>query len=106
MTAWAIGADVGGTKIAAGLVELDTGRLVERSEVPTPRSEGAQAIVTAIGDAARQMEEAAARSGIRPAGLGIGLPELMRLDGTPASQWIADWRGIDLPQALVRFAPV
>lgn len=106
MTRWAIGADVGGTKIAAGLVELDSGQLCERTEVPTPRGKSAQAIITSISDAVRQMDEAAARAGVRSEGLGIGLPELVRLDGTPASQWIANWRGVDLPEALTRFAPV
>lgn len=106
MTGWAIGADVGGTKIAAGLVELDTGRLAERCELPTPRGEGAEAIIAAIGAAALRMEEAGRGAGIRPVGLGIGLPELVRHDGTPASRWIADWHGSDLPRAFARFAPV
>lgn len=106
MTRWAIGVDVGGTKIAAGLVELEAGRLIDRAEFPTPRGKDARAIITTIAEAARQMEGAAVRAGIRPTGLGIGLPELVRLDGTPASQWIADWRGVDLPRALARFAPV
>lgn len=106
MTRWAIGVDVGGTKIAAGLVELETGRLIERTELPTPRDADARTIVTAIGDAALHMKATAARAGITPTGLGVGLPELVRLDGTPASRWIADWRGIDLPQALAGFAPV
>jgi len=106
MTRWAIGADVGGTKIAAGLVELDTGRLIERMELPTPRGQGAQAVIAAIRDVVLRIDDAATRSDVRWQGLGIGLPELVRLDGTPASQWIADWRGVDLPQALSRFAPV
>ncbi len=106
MTRWAIGVDVGGTKIAAGLVELEAGRLIDRAEFPTPRGKDARTIITAIAEAARQMEAASVRAGIRPTGLGIGLPELVRLDGTPASQWIADWRGVDLPRALARFAPV
>jgi len=106
VTRWAIGVDVGGTKIAAGLVELEAGRLIDRAEFPTPRGKDARAIITTIAEAARQMEAASVRAGIRPTGLGIGLPELVRLDGTPASQWIADWRGVDLPRTLARFAPV
>lgn len=106
MTRLAIGVDVGGTKIAAGLVDLEAGRLIDRAEFPTPRGQDAGTIITVIGDAARQMGAAAVQAGIRPAGLGIGLPELVRLDGTPASRWIADWRGVDLPRSLARFAPV
>lgn len=106
MTRWAIGADVGGTKIAAGLVELESGQLIERIELPTPRGQGAQAVIARISDAVRRIDDAAKRADVPWQGLGIGLPELVRLDGTPASQWIADWRGVDLPRALACFAPV
>lgn len=102
----ALGVDVGGTKIAAGLVDLGAGRLIDQAELPTPRGQGTEAIVTVIAEAARRMRHAAQAAGINPAGLGIGLPELVRLDGRPASSWIADWRGCDLTQDLAPFDPV
>ena len=102
----ALGMDVGGTKIATGLVDLETGRLIDSIELPTPRGRGAKAIVAAMAQAAERMQHAAHAAGIDPAGLGIGLPELVRLDGTPASSWIADWRPCDLARDLARFGPV
>lgn len=102
----AIGIDVGGTKIAAGLVDLTAGRLIERMELPTPRGESAETMLAAIAEAAERMQVAAKTAGIVPAGIGIGLPELVRLDGVPASDWITQWRKRDLTRDLVRFHPV
>ena len=50
MNDWRIGVDVGGTKIAAGLVS-PAGRISERLTVPTPAAEGASSILRAIGQA-------------------------------------------------------
>ena len=104
--AHALGVDVGGTKIASGVVDMGTGRLIDSIELPTPRGQGATAIVAAIAEAAERMHHAARAAGIEPAGLGIGLPELVRLDGKPASSWIADWRQCDLARDLACFGPV
>jgi glucokinase len=70
-SAYAIGLDVGGTRIAAGLMERK-GRIVHESKVSTPKEAGPFAIVdamiAAIGDV---------MTGVQPsevAGVGIGLP--------------------------------
>lgn len=102
----AIGIDIGGTKIAAGLVDLMRGRLIDQTELPTPRGESAETMLAAIAEAAEGMRKAARASGIVPAGIGIGLPELVRLDGVPASDWITRWRKRDLTKDLARFHPV
>lgn len=102
----AIGVDVGGTKIAAGLVELDSGRLIEQVELPTPRGQGAGAILAVVAEAAERMHSTAQAAGVTPKGLGVGLPELVRLDGMPASSWIADWRQCDVARELARFGRV
>ncbi|GLY32862.1 ROK family glucokinase [Kineosporia sp. NBRC 101731] len=49
-----IGVDVGGTKIAAGVVDAD-GRILERLRVPTP--EGVDAIDTSIAEAVEQLKQ-------------------------------------------------
>jgi glucokinase len=69
-TAYAIGLDVGGTRIAAGLVDRK-GRIVKETKVSTPQG-GPFGVVDAIIDA---IEDVA--SGAQPpevAGIGIGLP--------------------------------
>jgi len=60
-TRWRIGIDVGGTKIAAGLVDA-YGRTRDAFAVPTPATEGAEAVLSAIAGAAHRLR----------AGLGSG----------------------------------
>ncbi len=70
----AVGIDVGGTKIAAGLVDVTTGRLQERLQVPTrPEREGREVLADCAALAAQLGE------GALP--VGIGLCELVDLDG-------------------------
>lgn len=69
--AYAIGLDVGGTRIAAGLVERK-GRIVREVKLATPKAAGPFAIVDAIVGAVAEIT-----SGVHPseiAGVGIGLP--------------------------------
>ena len=69
-TSYAVGVDVGGTRIAAGLVERK-GRIVKEAKRLTPKT-GPFAIVDAIIDLVAEVQ-----SGIYPsevAGVGIGLP--------------------------------
>jgi glucokinase len=70
-TSYAIGVDVGGTRIAAGLVERK-GRTLKEVRALTPADSGPFAIVDAIIDL---IEDVA--SGVHPgeiAGIGVGLP--------------------------------
>lgn len=69
-TNFAVGIDVGGTRIAAGLVERK-GRIVKDAKVLTPKA-GPFAVIDAIIDLADEVIE-----GVHPAelaGIGIGLP--------------------------------
>jgi glucokinase len=50
----ALGIDIGGTKIAAGLVDA-YGRLQHHHQVPTPAQEGPEAIFTAVLMTAREV---------------------------------------------------
>lgn len=65
MTGLSVGVDVGGTKIAAGRVG-ESGSLVDRVEVPTPRDP--DAIVTAIGEV---VTELVGRGECRSVGLAV-----------------------------------
>ncbi len=70
-SAYAIGLDVGGTRIAAGLVERK-GRIVRQAKLSTPKEAGPFAIVDAITGAIAEIT-----NGVHPsevAGVGIGLP--------------------------------
>lgn len=90
----AVGIDVGGTKIAAGLVDVETATVVERARVPTFPGRGGAAVLDDCVALAEQLG-----GGRVP--VGIGLCELVDLGGNPASGDTVDWRGID---ALAAFA--
>jgi len=69
--AYAIGVDVGGTRIAAGLVERK-GRIVREARMLTPKAAGPFAIVDAIAGMIDELT-----NGVHPseiAGVGIGIP--------------------------------
>jgi glucokinase len=102
---YAIGVDVGGTKIAAGLVSGDDAAILVRRHAPTGAGrDGAEV----LGDAVRLAEELTAeaeRLGAGPQAIGIGVPELVDLDGRVRSSSNFDWREIDVAAAFSRLAP-
>jgi glucokinase len=87
----AIAIDVGGTKIAGGLVRRD-GTLLHHQVVPTPRTSvgsdpGAEATLSLVDELFRQ----AAESDVKIIGVGIGVPEyvtpLGEITGTDVLAW-------------------
>jgi glucokinase len=96
-----VGIDAGGTKLAAALVDVRDGRLLERRERPTERQRGADAVLADCVDLAKQVAGECAVDAI-----GIGVPELVALDGriTSAVNW--DWRDGRWKPALAAIAPV
>jgi glucokinase len=89
----ALGIDVGGTKIAAGVVDRDTGALLERREVSTRPERGGESV---LDDCARLAAELG--GGRLP--VGIGLCELVDLSGRPTSADTVDWRSLDPADAI------
>jgi glucokinase len=89
----ALGLDVGGTKIAAAVVDLATGAVLERRRLPTRPERGGAAV---LDDCAGLAAELA--GGRLP--VGIGLCELVGLDGRPSSGDTVDWRDVD-PAAVI-----
>jgi glucokinase len=89
----AIGIDVGGTKIAAGRVDGESGRILARQEVPTRPARGGEAVLADCAALARTLG-----GGELP--VGIGLCELVDLEGWPASADTIDWRGLDVRGAI------
>jgi glucokinase len=89
----AVGIDVGGTKIAAGVVDVSTGDVIERDEIATRPERGGEAV---LADCAAL----AARLGHGRLPVGIGLCELVGLDGRAASADTIEWRGLDVAAAI------
>jgi glucokinase len=88
-----VGIDVGGTKIAAGVVDRETGAVVDRRQVPTRPERGGAAVLAECAELAAELG-----SGRLP--VGIGLCELVDLAGRPASADTVDWRDLDPAAAI------
>ncbi len=90
----AIGVDVGGTKLAAAVVDVRDGTVVRRLETPTLPDRGGARV---LADCAALVERLAAPADTP---VGVGLCELVGLDGTPQSAVTLDWRELDVTDAF------
>ncbi len=94
MSGRAIGIDIGGTKIAAGVVCLETGGLEVCSTVSTPVAAGGEAVLAACLDLGRDLDA----TGALP--VGIAVPELVDRDGRIHTAYQFDWRETDVGAAF------
>lgn len=95
---YAIGLNVAVESIAGGVVELDTGRVVRRIEMPTP-SEGAT-ILEVCRDIATELATSQ-----RVHHIGLAVPEIVDRGGAIQSCASWDWRGVDVASTLGSVAP-
>ena len=96
----AIGIDVGGTKIAAGLVDTASGEVEARLERGTRAERGPAAVLDDCRALAQRL--AAGQAGVP---VGIGICELVDLEGRTQSAQTIDWRDLDVPSAFERIGP-
>jgi glucokinase len=97
-----IGLDVGGTKIAGGVVLFPGAEIFASNQVQTRIERGGQAV---LDDALAMAEELAveARRRARPVdGIGVGLCELVGPDGRILTGCTVDWRGLPVLERLSR----
>jgi glucokinase len=95
---YAIGLNVAVHSIAGGVVELDTGGVVRRIEVPTP-TDG-----TTILEVCRDIASELATSQ-RVHHIGLAVPEIVDRNGAIQSCASWDWRGVDVESTLGSVAP-
>jgi glucokinase len=101
----AIGVDVGGTKIAAGLVTFPKGEVHDRRQIPTTPGRGGEAV---LADVFRLCEElaAAAQGQAQPVNsIGLGLCELVDVEGNVLSESCVAWKGVPVREQLSELAP-
>jgi glucokinase len=96
-----VGIDAGGTKLAVALVDVGAGRILNRRDVPADRYRGGNAV---LADCVNLAKEVA--GGRTIAAVGLGVPELVSLNGqiTSAVNW--DWRDGSWKPAFASIAPV
>lgn len=100
-----VGLDVGGTKVAGGLVTASNG-IIERRDLPTPLIDGLRdpglGVTTHL---ARELVEAALALGLRADGIGAGFPEFVDPTGRLRSHEVLAWT--EQPRTLLEsIAPV
>jgi glucokinase len=72
--AYFIGIDLGGTKIAAALLDLPTGQVSAQTVVSTQAHEGPDAVLKRIGQTVRQVCQKAGLTLAEVGGVGLGMP--------------------------------
>jgi len=85
----AIGIDVGGTKVAAGVVDLESGRVLQAEQLATaPERGGAAVLADCTG--------LAGRLGAPELAVGVGICEMVGRDGRITSAETIEWRDLDV----------
>jgi glucokinase len=100
----AIGLDVGGTKIAAGLVTPD-GKIITSRLIPTLPQRGGDAVLDDALSLAASLREEAKAAGRSLAAIGVSVGELVDLDGNVASAQTIPWLGLPVQERFARLAP-
>ena len=100
-----IGIDVGGTKIAAGAVEPESGTVAFRREIPTRPERGGAAVLADIETLAESIAGELRSDGRIPNAVGIGVPELVDAAGQIRSAHLLDWSAMPLTERLGAIAP-
>ncbi|MDZ4780375.1 MAG: ROK family protein [Planctomycetia bacterium] len=97
---YAIGVDVGGTKVAAGLVRLDDGAVLARRLTPTLPERGGQAVLDDVLSIAASLLEESQRLDAVPRSVGVGLAELVSPRGEVLSAATIDWLSLAPTESL------
>ena len=99
----ALGIDVGGTKIAGAIVNLATGAIAARRQIPTDCHRGGEPVLEDVARLARTLMADANRMQVEPLALGVGVAELVGPTGQVFSDYRIKWKGIDIQDRLRAF---
>lgn len=101
----AIGIDLGGTKIAAGLVSFPSARILAKEVIPTLPARGGEAVLADTLALARRLKDQATGLGVRVLGIGVGIAELVNLQGEVTSDYLIGWKPLPAREKLSKIAP-
>ncbi len=91
--------DIGGTKLASGVVD-ESGRLRERRAAATNRAAGAQRALERALDLVEDVIAVERDAGRRPQALGVSTNGLTREHGVELAPAVPGWSGLRIPAAL------
>lgn len=95
--AWAIGVDVGGTKIATAAVDPLTAEVVFRRQIATRAERPAAEIVADIVQEIDTVATELSLAGDRAVAVGVGVPEIVSPTGEILTDFLFDWTTSPLP---------
>lgn len=101
----AIGLDIGGTKIAGGVVLWPSGEVCHRAIIATSPERGGAAVLQDTIDLAKRLRDWAGRNEIEVAGIGAGIAELVDCDGNVTSSCTIKWSGVPVREKLSEVMP-
>src|SRR5262245_18117922 len=100
----ALGIDVGGTKIAAGVVTR-SGELLFPRLLPTAAERGGEAALRDVEALSTDLIKCAETAGMKVAGIGLCVAELVDLQGHVTSGQTIKWNGWPICDRHSRIAP-
>lgn len=103
---YAIGLDIGGTKIAGGVVDCATGRVLSKQVIPTEPQRGGQAVLESTLGLTEYLLQEAHKLGVTIAGVGLGICELVDATGQITDAHTIDWRDLPVRERFALLAPV
>ncbi|HAB16958.1 MAG TPA: ROK family protein [Verrucomicrobiota bacterium] len=100
-----LGLDVGGTKIAGGLVMFPSAEVIERRKIPASPERGGAAVLEDTLTLAAELEAEARAQRQKIRGVGLGVCELVDISGRIASANSFDWRNLPVLGRLETVGP-
>jgi glucokinase len=100
----ALGIDIGGSKIAAGVVTQD-GNVLFPCLIPTRAERGGEAVLREVEALSVELINNAEQSGLKIGGIGLSVAELVDLHGNVTSGHTIEWSGYPVQQRLSKIAP-
>ncbi|HNB53928.1 MAG TPA: ROK family protein, partial [Anaerolineales bacterium] len=100
-----LGLDVGGTKIAAGIVEFPSGNLVHKRVIPTRAERPGQEVLRDALTLVRNLMEETQAMTSPISGIGIGVCELVDLRGQVTSGYTVGWDALPVQECFTQLAP-
>jgi len=101
-----LGIDVGGTKIAAGLVQFPTGEVLAERSIPTHSAQGGKAVLDRIVRLAETLAAEARARGRTISIIGLGVCELVDPKGRIFSHNCLGFTETDVRARLAHLAPL
>ena len=102
---YAIGVDLGGTKMVAGIVCFPSGEVLYKETIPTQPQRGGEAVLADCTSLVQRLKAHADNRGHHLQGIGVGIAELVNLEGEITSEYLIRWRGLPARERLSQIAP-